>query len=85
MFSELNIRTVEHEGELYVNAMDLSGHLAHAAFTLYAELANETNEAMRMSGMGLVEGIRSVAVVILEGDASHRLNSIDTLDDLMNL
>ena len=90
MFSELNIRTANVDGEDYVNILDLANHLTYAMLALADEVRAE-QESGRINpsdytlAAGMVHGMREVALLLAQGGIEIRMDrEVETLDDLIN-
>lgn len=90
MFSEINIRTTHHEGEDYVNILDLANHLTFAMLAMADEIKKEKEtgavDALTYNfSLGIVRGMREIALLLAQGGIEIRMDrEIDTLDDLIN-
>jgi hypothetical protein len=85
MFDELHVQTIVRNKEIYVNVSDLIDHLNASAMAMYIEISTIKSRDEFIVNLGMVEGIRAVASLLLQGDASHKINGIETLDDLLDL
>jgi hypothetical protein len=88
LFDDLNLSTIIHENELYVNVEQLYKHLAgstqefsHEAY----EMAQKTGitEEERIFINGLIQGMWSIVMMLNHGDQEFKFESVKTVDDLV--
>lgn len=88
LFDDLNLSTIIHENELYVNVEQLYKHLAgstqefsHEAY----EMAQKTGitEEERIFINGLIQGMWSIVMMLRFGNQEFEFESIQNVDDLM--
>lgn len=90
MFSDIHVRTVHHEGEDYVNILDLANHLTSAMFAFANEIVAEKeagtiNPLEYNFSVGIINGLREAALLLAQGGMELRIeNEVNTIDDLMN-
>lgn len=89
LFDDINIDTVTHEDELYINVEQLYNHIIGSAETFSQEAAYlAKNFGMprdeKYFTMGIVEGMWSIAAILNYGNQQFEFDSIKTVEDFLN-
>lgn len=88
LFDDLNLSTIIHDDELYVNVEQLYKHLLGSmqefSYEAY-EMAqkNEMTKEEKVLVSGLIQGMWSVVMMLRFGNEEFEFKSIETVDDLM--
>lgn len=88
IFNEINIRTIEKDGSLYVNVLDLAKHLDNATKDFAAESKNlseiiQLTEEESAFIMGLINGMYNVVIMLSQGNDEHEMSNINTVEELL--
>lgn len=89
LFDDINIDTVTHEDELYINVEQLYKHILGSAETFSQEAAYLANNFgmprdEKYFTMGIVEGMWSIAAILKYGNKQFEFDSVKTVEDLVN-
>lgn len=88
LFDDINIETITHEDQLYINVEQLYSHILGSA-EMFAQEASHLAKSFGMPRdekyftMGIVEGMWSVAAVLSYGNKQFEFDSVETVEDLM--
>lgn len=89
LFEDINLETIDKDGELFINARQLSWYLVSAMETMYAESVDDSiKKPFSIEEFyyfyGLMTGINSVVMVISQGGIEHDFHTkINSVEDLM--
>jgi hypothetical protein len=88
LFDDINIETITHEDELYINVEQLYNHILGSAEVFSQEAAHLAKtfgmpRDEKYFTMGIVEGMWSIAAVLKYGNKQFEFDSIETVEDLM--
>lgn len=89
LFDDINIDTITHNDELYINVEQLYNHILGSAETFGREAAILAKSFgmprdEKYFTMGLIEGMWSVAAVLSYGSKQFEFDSVKTVEDLMD-
>lgn len=88
IFDELEINTIIHNDELYVDVSGLAQHLSKAV----DEFSDETEALSRVLKlterektfiMGLISGMHNVVLMLNQSNDEYELKQINTVDELL--
>jgi hypothetical protein len=89
LFDDINVSTITHNNQLYVNVEELHQHLVGSTH----EFSREAYEMAQKIGIteeekilihGLVQGMWSVVMMLRFGNQEFKFESVETVDDLLN-
>lgn len=88
LFDDINIKTIEHDGELYIHVRELLNHLAAATYGF----SDESYQIAQQHGitideknfiMGIIHGMWSTVILLQQGRQEFQVESIETVDDII--
>jgi len=89
LFDEIEVDTVISDGELFINVDQLSSHI-HASALSFAKESKEIHdyfggmtEKERAYISGMIQGMATICIMLLQGKDEHDVNQIETIEDLL--
>jgi hypothetical protein len=88
LFDDINIDTITHEDELYINVEQLYKHILGSVEVFSQEAAHLAKtfgmpRDEKYFTMGIVEGMWSIAAILGYGNKQFEFDSVQTVEDLM--
>jgi predicted N-acyltransferase len=89
LFDDINLKTIEQDGELFVNAHQLAWHLTSAMKEFYEETMEISKEQPLLSSEkyffnGILEGMNSVVLLLAQGGMEDEFNkNVNTVEDFI--
>jgi hypothetical protein len=88
LFDEINIETITHNEDLYINVEQLlnhivgsSEHFSHETAVLAKQFGITRDE--KYFTMGLIQGMLSIAIMLRQGNHEFEFDSVETVEDLL--
>lgn len=89
LFDDINVDTIVHNDELYINVNQLSSHIYTAAKGFIEEakyiekaIGGISSQEKTYIG-GIAEGMYSIVLLLTQGKAESDIHGIDTIEELI--